>query len=132
MSLSFFFLMIRRPPRSTLFPYTTLFRSVAHDHAHQTGVIAGPVRKSLADLLRAGLGRALRVLLRESRLSGFLTGDEPVRAPGCIAVGGAAVELDLGDLGAARNGGAQRHRAGLGVRAGADGPRRRLRPHPRR
>src|SRR3989475_11185916 len=26
---SFFFLMIRRPPRSTLFPYTTLFRSLA-------------------------------------------------------------------------------------------------------
>src|SRR5947209_14593992 len=25
----FFFLMLRRPPRSTLFPYTTLFRSVA-------------------------------------------------------------------------------------------------------
>src|SRR2546422_11592268 len=27
--MSFFFLMIRRPPRSTLFPYTTLFRSQA-------------------------------------------------------------------------------------------------------
>src|SRR6266699_4874761 len=27
--LLFFFLMIRRPPRSTLFPYTTLFRSAA-------------------------------------------------------------------------------------------------------
>src|SRR3712207_7678833 len=27
MLLFFFFLMIRRPPRSTLFPYTTLFRS---------------------------------------------------------------------------------------------------------
>src|SRR3712207_8945126 len=27
MFLLFFFLMIRRPPRSTLFPYTTLFRS---------------------------------------------------------------------------------------------------------
>src|SRR5439155_23609258 len=27
-SSSFFFLMIRRPPRSTLFPYTTLFRSI--------------------------------------------------------------------------------------------------------
>src|SRR2546426_3553851 len=26
----FFFLMIRRPPRSTLFPYTTLFRSTPH------------------------------------------------------------------------------------------------------
>src|SRR6202022_4759623 len=33
----FFFLMIRRPPRSTLFPYTTLFRSragVCRDFAH--------------------------------------------------------------------------------------------------
>src|SRR5437773_11180617 len=33
----FFFLMIRRPPRSTLFPYTTLFRSPdpdGHAHAH--------------------------------------------------------------------------------------------------
>src|SRR5256885_16527695 len=29
MYVIFFFLMIRRPPRSTLFPYTTLFRSVA-------------------------------------------------------------------------------------------------------
>src|SRR6266702_7720228 len=28
MSNFFFFLMIRRPPRSTLFPYTTLFRSI--------------------------------------------------------------------------------------------------------
>src|SRR2546429_1838823 len=27
----FFFLMIRRPPRSTLFPYTTLFRSNSED-----------------------------------------------------------------------------------------------------
>src|SRR3712207_9297594 len=34
MFIFFFFLMIRRPPRSTLFPYTTLFRS-------------GPVRDSL-------------------------------------------------------------------------------------
>src|SRR3712207_9115156 len=30
-----FFLMIRRPPRSTLFPYTTLFRSVARRHVHE-------------------------------------------------------------------------------------------------
>src|SRR3712207_8444800 len=29
-SIFFFFLMIRRPPRSTLFPYTTLFRSGQH------------------------------------------------------------------------------------------------------
>src|SRR6266480_419062 len=31
--LNFFFLMIRRPPRSTLFPYTTLFRSDAGEYA---------------------------------------------------------------------------------------------------
>src|SRR2546430_12180617 len=31
MFLLFFFLMIRRPPRSTLFPYTTLFRSRQDD-----------------------------------------------------------------------------------------------------
>src|SRR4029078_13747704 len=32
----FFFLMIRRPPRSTLFPYTTLFRSPhSRSHVHQ-------------------------------------------------------------------------------------------------
>src|SRR2546430_13006467 len=29
-AIVFFFLMIRRPPRSTLFPYTTLFRSLIH------------------------------------------------------------------------------------------------------
>src|SRR2546427_6818551 len=31
---TFFFLMIRRPPRSTLFPYTTLFRSQAEADEH--------------------------------------------------------------------------------------------------
>src|SRR5438132_11705583 len=31
--LFFFFLMIRRPPRSTLFPYTTLFRSLSGRHS---------------------------------------------------------------------------------------------------
>src|SRR3712207_7113807 len=33
MFLFFFFLMIRRPPRSTLFPYTTLFRSAEKEPA---------------------------------------------------------------------------------------------------
>src|SRR2546430_8669204 len=38
--LRFFFLMIRRPPRSTLFPYTTLFRSdgTCGDADHDRGV----------------------------------------------------------------------------------------------
>src|SRR3712207_9434352 len=34
LALLIFFLMIRRPPRSTLFPYTTLFRSVEHPFEH--------------------------------------------------------------------------------------------------
>src|SRR2546430_15502930 len=43
----FFFLMIRRPPRSTLFPYTTLFRSddqtsPRHDARHQPPCPRGP------------------------------------------------------------------------------------------
>src|SRR5258708_25474770 len=35
----FFFLMIRRPPRSTLFPYTTLFRSSFPVEAHGSALI---------------------------------------------------------------------------------------------
>src|SRR2546430_13456431 len=42
----FFFLMIRRPPRSTLFPYTTLFRS-------PTAVLGGGVACSKALAARA-------------------------------------------------------------------------------
>src|SRR5438034_2567634 len=38
--LSFFFLMIRRPPRSTLFPYTTLFRSPRR----AKGFVLGPAQ----------------------------------------------------------------------------------------
>src|SRR3972149_9634700 len=46
----FFFLMIRRPPRSTLFPYTTLFRSrpfVVRKHSdRQLRVFARPLPRS--------------------------------------------------------------------------------------
>src|SRR2546429_8208514 len=48
-SLFFFFLMIRRPPRSTLFPYTTLFRSLLIAVALATSRIGG--RTSLFDLI---------------------------------------------------------------------------------
>src|SRR5436189_1775043 len=43
--LSFFFLMIRRPPRSTLFPYTTLFRSLATRSASGGGSPAASGRR---------------------------------------------------------------------------------------
>src|SRR2546430_5198512 len=54
--------MIRRPPRSTLFPYTTLFRSLGEDlpmeHIGEGGVIADPtltvgtVSKALANVVQ--------------------------------------------------------------------------------
>src|SRR5947209_11112925 len=39
--LVFVFLMIRRPPRSTLFPYTTLFRSGKSPRAEELGPLPG-------------------------------------------------------------------------------------------
>src|SRR2546422_8437238 len=63
-SLCFFFLMIRRPPRSTLFPYTTLFRShridehrlhflVGADHEHRA--YRGVVRRAAFAAARVGM-----------------------------------------------------------------------------
>src|ERR1022692_703382 len=44
-SVFFFFLMIRRPPRSTLFPYTTLFRS-RYEPAARADPSADPIRSA--------------------------------------------------------------------------------------
>src|SRR5256885_5031187 len=49
--------MIRRPPRSTLFPYTTLFRSATHDLAIQLNAIAS--RKARGDQPGVSASRAL-------------------------------------------------------------------------
>src|SRR3712207_8544217 len=64
--LLFFFLMIRRPPRSTLFPYTTLFRSPPDDLRDDLlageGALPYPVRENHGrshEPLRP-LGRRLR------------------------------------------------------------------------
>src|SRR3712207_8494901 len=60
---SFFFLMIRRPPRSTLFPYTTLFRSYLvgrFDYSQYLGVhfvpAAGELAVFCAALIGGGMG----------------------------------------------------------------------------
>src|SRR3712207_7430431 len=52
----FFFLMIRRPPRSTLFPYTTLFRS-----QYPLGAPGGPACGRAARASRAGAARSRRL-----------------------------------------------------------------------
>src|SRR3712207_8120963 len=72
----FFFLMIRRPPRSTLFPYTTLFRSPhavgdrVVGRAGGSGVPCALVRRA-AVALRAGV-RGAR--LGRGRLSAVVRG----------------------------------------------------------
>src|SRR5688572_32431257 len=53
MIVSFFFLMIRRPPRSTLFPYTTLFRSKVLNRPRAKEIAERPhPTDSLQDLRR--------------------------------------------------------------------------------
>src|SRR5204863_7631921 len=49
-----FFLMIRRPPRSTLFPYTTLFRS--ETHADQCGDVECRVAGRIEPIYRCSHG----------------------------------------------------------------------------
>src|SRR3712207_7467080 len=66
--------MIRRPPRSTLFPYTTLFRSVGHLEAHLVLDVGGVDAVALAEL--AGL--RVEVVLRH---------DEQRQALGARAAG---------------------------------------------
>src|SRR5260370_40286167 len=75
----FFFLMIRRPPRSTLFPYTTLFRSEKTDlraleimHVAVSGARIGKAatnfskdRKSTTSELQSHLNLVCRLLLEK-------------------------------------------------------------------
>src|SRR3989441_5097827 len=96
----FFFLMIRRPPRSTLFPYTTLFRSLARsdrlfvkqfeketnlramillDASRSMAWRGDPARltkRGYADRLVAALAL---ILLRQRDATGLMTFDEAVR-----------------------------------------------------
>src|SRR2546428_2730122 len=59
----FFFLMIRRPPRSTLFPYTTLFRSLDRREVgdHGRGLPERADRVFRAPAVDAGLAADARV-----------------------------------------------------------------------
>src|SRR2546430_651382 len=86
-STKFFFLMIRRPPRSTLFPYTTLFRSADNSPERHPNPSCSKARiGSRCRDLSGSLGRKftqpwkrsrrssqllLRNLLRDARCPGF-------------------------------------------------------------
>src|SRR5688572_32472139 len=55
--------MIRRPPRSTLFPYTTLFRSFSVDDGHRTAL---PPQRLVGHVLLVGVGQDRRGRDRKS------------------------------------------------------------------
>src|SRR2546426_8270823 len=54
--------MIRRPPRSTLFPYTTLFRSGSIDDIFTPRLVAGLHLREFEGMLRLTLPDAIKVL----------------------------------------------------------------------
>src|SRR3712207_7075095 len=68
--LYFFFLMIRRPPRSTLFPYTTLFRSV----------FATKGLEGSRDRLRSRAGRCAAPALQHPSVAALDGSAPPVQA----------------------------------------------------
>src|SRR3712207_9192392 len=85
--------MIRRPPRSTLFPYTTLFRSDLRkilDEVGQDVLAGGSLREALRELMRRGvdgrrgledLQQRVRRARRQARQRGDLGGTlDQVRA----------------------------------------------------
>src|SRR3712207_1758594 len=91
--MCFFFLMIRRPPRSTLFPYTTLFRSAGHA---TSGLVTAFVLAVVGSLLFAAQRRT------EPPPHGHAarSGPSAIRTPGIrvLFVVGAAVGAVLGTL----------------------------------
>src|SRR5438128_12295229 len=60
----FFFLFLRQPPRSTLFPYTTLFRSLS-----RPSLSAAPVSSASRSSLRIALNTTDRVDRKSTRLN---------------------------------------------------------------
>src|SRR5256885_1483961 len=99
----FFFLMIRRPPRSTLFPYTTLFRSNEEEMrqlgddplAAAAGALGQGCRTLVVTLGARGAtyftGRPVRTALLPAEGTPVLEGDPT----GCGDVFGAAVVASL-------------------------------------
>src|SRR3712207_6964559 len=69
----FFFLMIRRPPRSTLFPYTTLFRSFSSQEIQQFLDSAGARYRRVPS---AELADEVARLLAQEKAVGWFQGQD--------------------------------------------------------
>src|SRR2546422_1771744 len=106
--------MIRRPPRSTLFPYTTLFRSIGEhtDYnggpalpvalAARTSVAVGPAEAGVLEVVSARDGRLERVDYQEGRPAGwgaYIAGVmRELLASGAAPAGGGARVAVVGDV----------------------------------
>src|SRR3989449_11551498 len=104
----FFFLMIRRPPRSTLFPYTTLFRSPA---------LARAIREELERYLTAEYATLAEIAAearRELRAAGRVADAETWRRALQVP------EVRRGHVGRRRGGAQRRPPQPLGGPAGAE------------
>src|ERR1039457_7533733 len=85
-----FFLMIRRPPRSTLFPYTTLFRSRQEPSApgrRRRGSECGSTFQDRSEEhtseLQSPCNLVCRLLLEKKKIFGrYMTGDQQARTRG--------------------------------------------------
>src|SRR2546423_7344702 len=63
--------MIRRPPRSTLFPYTTLFRSNVFSHIETNSHITGSFKRLTFSINRPKQPRTGKTVLREPTAVGI-------------------------------------------------------------
>src|SRR3989440_10483452 len=139
----FFFLMIRRPPRSTLFPYTTLFRSWRGPRSRTPGHLGlrrrlqrrargaarvGPARR--LDLWSAGGAGAARA--PAAACHGLVRAGDGARHWGGPAAGGAVPERRVFRLGARGPGGRGRGRVCAVVVAAGAPHRAAARPRPAR
>src|SRR2546425_5021775 len=106
--MRFFFLMIRRPPRSTLFPYTTLFRSRPpqelrvrldeHDNAARVLDVADVVG-DVARKLHDGPGGYHDLLARDVHVRRALEHEDRLFLPGVRVHDGGLSRLVAGNLG---------------------------------
>src|SRR2546429_1548229 len=94
----FFFLMIRRPPRSTLFPYTTLFRALGPRRQRGVSRCGGAARSQRAD--RPGVPGGLRPVA--ARLRAVRGADARARRRAVLAVAAAAARPLARGAGAGR------------------------------
>src|SRR2546422_5749602 len=69
--------MIRRPPRSTLFPYTTLFRSGVGGARCRDGLLERRSGQSVPDVLERRPVKQVRVLQHHPDLAAVVSGLEP-------------------------------------------------------